>query len=90
MPGDLSSAAFWQITAADIPGSDLVVEHVGLNPTRTGLLDTMQAMGADLAIENAAEESVDPVGDIRVRHLASIRWYWPGKGSPAPLTRCRS
>lgn len=68
VPGDLSSAAFWVVAALIVPGSDLVVENVGLGPTRTGILDVLEAMGADLAVENARDESGEPVGDLRVRH----------------------
>lgn len=70
VPGDLSSAAFWLVAGAIVAGSDLVVEHVGLNPSRTGLLDALSAMGADLAIENEREECGEPVGDVHVRYTA--------------------
>ncbi len=72
VPGDLSSAAFWLVAAAIVPGSDLVVEHVGLNPTRTGILDALSAMGADFAVENERHEAGEPVGDVHVRH-SSLR-----------------
>ncbi|MBM3271271.1 MAG: 3-phosphoshikimate 1-carboxyvinyltransferase [Candidatus Sericytochromatia bacterium] len=70
VPGDLSSAAFWLVAGAIVPGSDLVVENVGLNPSRTGLLDVLLAMGADLAVEDARDAAGEPVGDVRVRHSA--------------------
>lgn len=70
VPGDLSSAAFWLVGAAIVPGSDLTLEHVGLNPSRTGIVDALLAMGADLTVENAREECGEPVGDIRVRYGA--------------------
>jgi 3-phosphoshikimate 1-carboxyvinyltransferase len=70
VPGDISSAAFWLVAGAITPGSDLVVENVGLNPSRTGILDVLAQMGA--AVELLDERSVagEPVGDLRVRHAA--------------------
>lgn len=65
VPGDVSSAAFWMVAAAIVPGSDLVLEGVGLNPTRTGALDVLRAMGADLTIEE--RPGAEPIGDVRVR-----------------------
>src|SRR4029079_9983725 len=57
VPGDISSAAFWIVAAAALPGSDVTIEHVGLNPTRTGILDVLRRMGAEgeTATEHAAE-----------------------------------
>lgn len=68
VPGDLSAAAFFLVGAAISPGSDLIVEGVGINPTRTGVLDALAAMGADLTIANRREQDGEPVGDVRVRH----------------------
>ncbi len=65
VPGDLSSAAFW-LVAGLLRGEDLRVLNVGLNPTRTGVLDALEAMGATLEIKRHAE-SVEPMGDIVVR-----------------------
>jgi 3-phosphoshikimate 1-carboxyvinyltransferase len=70
VPGDISSAAFWLVAAAITPGSDLVVENVGINPTRTGILDALQRMAADLTLENQRLVTGEPVADIRVRHSA--------------------
>jgi len=67
VPGDISSAAFWLVAAAIVPESDLVVENVGVNPTRTGILDALHAMGADLHLENEREVAGEPVADIRVK-----------------------
>lgn len=67
VPGDLSSAAFLIIAAAVTPGSDLLIENVGINPTRTGVLDILAAMGADIARENPREIGGEPVADLRVR-----------------------
>lgn len=68
VPGDISSAAFWLVAGAITPGSDLVVENVGINPTRTGILDALQAMEADIALENPREVTGEPVADLRVRY----------------------
>ncbi|MBE9140893.1 3-phosphoshikimate 1-carboxyvinyltransferase [Nodosilinea sp. LEGE 07088] len=68
VPGDISSAAFWLVAGAITPGSDLVIEHVGINPTRTGILDALQAMEADIALENPRTVTGEPVADLRVRH----------------------
>lgn len=67
VPGDISSAAFWLVAAAIAPGSDLTVENVGVNPTRTGVLDVLQAMGAEITWENPREVAGEPVADLRVR-----------------------
>ncbi|PSN10516.1 3-phosphoshikimate 1-carboxyvinyltransferase [filamentous cyanobacterium CCT1] len=68
VPGDISSAAFWLVAGAITPGADLVVENVGINPTRTGILDALQAMEADITLENSREVTGEPVADLRVRH----------------------
>ena len=67
VPGDISSAAFWLVAAAIIPGSDLVIENVGVNPTRTGILEALELMGADIQLENEREVAGEPVADLRVR-----------------------
>lgn len=67
VPGDISSAAFWLVAGAIVPGSDLVVENVGVNPTRTGILEALELMGADIQLENQREVAGEPVADIRVR-----------------------
>ncbi|BAY33866.1 3-phosphoshikimate 1-carboxyvinyltransferase [Nostoc carneum NIES-2107] len=67
VPGDISSAAFWLVAAAIVPDSELVVENVGVNPTRTGILEALELMGADIQLENQREVAGEPVADIRVR-----------------------
>ncbi|MBV9646964.1 MAG: 3-phosphoshikimate 1-carboxyvinyltransferase [Candidatus Eremiobacteraeota bacterium] len=67
IPGDLSAAAFFIVAALVTPNSEVVVSHVGVNPTRTGLLDVLRAMGADVSLENERSDSDEPVADIRVR-----------------------
>lgn len=68
VPGDISSAAFWLVAGAIVPGSDLRVQNVGINPTRTGVLDVLQRMGADITLENQRTVAGEPVADLRVRH----------------------
>lgn len=68
VPGDISSAAFWLVAAAITPGSDLVIENVGINPTRTGILDALHRMEADLTLENEREVTGEPVADLHVRY----------------------
>jgi 3-phosphoshikimate 1-carboxyvinyltransferase len=65
VPGDISSAAFWLVAAQLIPGSEVVVENVGLNPSRTGILDVLQAMGARVEVLAEREVAGEPVGDLR-------------------------
>ena len=67
VPGDLSSAAFLIVAALIVPDSDVTIENVGLNPTRTGLLDVLQAMGADLTVTPEGEAMGEPVGRVRAR-----------------------
>jgi 3-phosphoshikimate 1-carboxyvinyltransferase len=68
LPGDFSSAAFLIVAALIAPGSQIVLENVGLNPTRTGLLDVLNEMGADIQIIQVREQAGEPCGDLRVRH----------------------
>lgn len=68
VPADISSAAFFIVAACVVPGSDLLLRQVGLNPRRTGLLHVLRAMGADIAICNQSEHGGEAVADIRVRH----------------------
>ena len=65
VPGDISSAAFWLVAAAAMPGAKLVLKQVGLNPTRTGVLDVLSRMGARITVANQADQ-VEPYGDILV------------------------
>jgi 3-phosphoshikimate 1-carboxyvinyltransferase len=70
VPGDISSAAFWLVAASIVPNSDLVIENVGINPTRTGVLEILAEMGADITYENQREVTGEPVADLRVRSAA--------------------
>ena len=67
VPGDISSSAFFLVAASIAEGSDLVLEHVGINPTRTGVIDILRLMGADITLENQREVGGEPVADLRVR-----------------------
>ncbi len=67
VPADISSAAFFIVAASIAEGSDLTLEHVGVNPTRTGVIDILKLMGADIEIFNQCEVGGEPVADIRVR-----------------------
>ncbi|MEN9314424.1 MAG: 3-phosphoshikimate 1-carboxyvinyltransferase [Pseudomonadota bacterium] len=67
VPADISSAAFFLVGASIAEGSDLVLEHVGVNPTRTGILDILRLMGADIELQNPREVGGEPVADLRVR-----------------------
>jgi len=68
VPADISSAAFFMVAAAISPGSDIVLEHVGINPTRDGVVNILRAMGADIELVNVREVGGEPVADIHVRY----------------------
>ena len=74
VPGDLSSAAFVLLAACISKSADIVVRNVGVNPTRTGVIDILRAMGASIELTNKGERSGEPAADIRVRasHLRGI------------------
>lgn len=77
VPADFSSAAFFLVAASVIPGSDVTLKAVGLNPRRTGLLAALRLMGADIEELNHGEHGGEPVADLRVRHA-------PLKGARIP------
>jgi 3-phosphoshikimate 1-carboxyvinyltransferase len=83
VPGDPSSAAFPVAAALIVPGSDIVVRNVLVNPLRTGFFETLQEMGADIRFENLREEGGEPVADIRARHSRL-------KGVEVPAARAAS
>ena len=70
VPGDPSSAAFFAVAASIVPGSDLVIENVGLNPTRNGIYRVLEQMGADIEYLDEREVGGEPVADLRVRHAS--------------------
>jgi len=67
IPADISSAAFFMVGASIADGSDLTLQHVGVNPTRTGVIDILKLMGADMTLSNQQEVGGEPVADIRIR-----------------------
>src|SRR5699024_2875466 len=67
VPGDISSAAFFIAAACITPDSDVLIQNVGINPTRAGILEVCRAMGADVSLENVREAGGEPVADIRAR-----------------------
>lgn len=83
VPGDPSSAAFLVAAAAITPGSEVLVKNVLLNPTRSGVYETLREMGADITFANEREEGGEPVADIRVRHT-------PLSGVTVPAARAPS
>lgn len=68
VPSDISSATFFLVAAAITPGSDITLAHVGINPTRIGVINILTLMGADLTLENEREVGGEPVADIRIRY----------------------
>lgn len=67
IPGDFSAAAFFIVGATIVHGSDITIRNVGMNPTRTGLIEIMRNMGADIQVVGLREEAGEPVGDLRVK-----------------------
>lgn len=67
VPGDISSAAFFLVAAAIVPGSEIRLKNVGLNPTRTGIIEVLTNMGADFQIQEHQDSSFEPIGDILIR-----------------------
>lgn len=67
VPGDISSAAFWMVAAAIHPDAELRITDVGINPTRSGVIDALTSMGANIALENVREVAGEPVADIVAR-----------------------
>jgi 3-phosphoshikimate 1-carboxyvinyltransferase len=70
LPADMSAAAFMLAVAVLVPGSSIQLQGVGINPTRTGFLEALQEMGADIRITNQREEGGEPVADLEARHSA--------------------
>ncbi len=67
VPSDISSAAFFLVGASIAPAADITLRHVGMNPTRTGVIDILRLMGADIDVQNLHEVGGEPVADLRVR-----------------------
>ena len=73
IPGDISSAAFWLIAASIVPNSEVIVENIGLNPTRTGILNIMDSMGCNYEIIKKSTIAGEPIGSIKVKSANSLR-----------------
>ena len=69
VPGDFSAAAFWLVAGSIYPGAEIVLENVGVNPTRTAAMDILRRMGADITLSNQRERVSEPVADITVRYV---------------------
>lgn len=67
VPGDISSAAFFMVAALIVPGSELLIKQVGVNPTRSGIIDILRQMGGDISLLNERDCSGEPVADILVK-----------------------
>jgi 3-phosphoshikimate 1-carboxyvinyltransferase len=85
VPGDPSSTAFLVSAALIVPGSEIVIEGVLVNPTRTGFYVTLKEMGADIAFRNEREEGGEPVADIRVRHSKLKGVHVPPERAPSMI-----
>ena len=73
VPSDISSAAFFMVGAAITEGSDITLEAVGINPTRTGVIEILKQMGADLTVENERIAGGEPIADIRIRGSRTLK-----------------
>ncbi len=85
VPGDPSSAAFPIVAAAILPGSDITIESLGLNPHRIGLITTLREMGADIEIGNERLETGERIGDLRIRHAPLHGLRVPPERAPAMI-----
>ena len=73
IPGDISSAAFWMIAASIVPNSQIIIKNIGLNPTRTGILDVMNSMGCDYEIIEKSIIAGEPIGSIKVKTARDLK-----------------
>ena len=73
IPGDISSAAFWMIAASIVPESEIVIKNVGLNPTRTGILNVMDEMGCNYKILDKSTIAGEPIGSIKVKYASNLK-----------------
>ena len=73
VPSDISSAAFFMVGAAITEGSDVVLEAVGINPTRTGVIEILKQMGADLTVENERIAGGEPIADIHIKGSRTLK-----------------
>lgn len=80
VPGDISSAAYFVTAAMLVPGSDIVIRNVGINPTRSGILDVYEAMGADIVLENRRIAGCEDIADLHVRYSPKLHGTEIGGG----------
>ena len=73
IPGDISSAAFWMIAASIVPNSNILIQNIGLNKTRTGILNIMDAMGCDYKITEKSTIAGEPIGSINVKTSKNLK-----------------
>jgi 3-phosphoshikimate 1-carboxyvinyltransferase len=85
VPADISSAAFFMVGASITPGSDLTLEHVGINPTRIGVINILRQMGADITLQNERAVGGEPVADIRVRYAKLKGIHFPEDQVPLAI-----
>jgi 3-phosphoshikimate 1-carboxyvinyltransferase len=85
VPGDPSSAAFPLVAALLVPGSEVTIENVGLNPSRTGLLLSLTEMGGDIVFENERNEGGEPVADLKVRAGPLVGAEIPSERAPSMI-----
>lgn len=85
VPGDPSSSSFGLVASLIVPGSDVTIRDILLNPTRTGLFDTLLEMGADLTISNRRQSGGEDIGDIRVRHSQLTGVTVPAERTPTMI-----
>jgi len=75
IPGDISSASFWMIAASIVPNSEVLIKNVGLNPTRTGILNVMDSMGCNYEILDKSTIAGEPIGSIKVKTANNLRSF---------------
>ncbi|GAA3265044.1 hypothetical protein GCM10020258_32320 [Sphingomonas yabuuchiae] len=85
VPGDPSSAAFWLVAGSIVPGADVTITNVGMNPTRTGIIEALKMMGADITELDARIVGGEPVADLRVRHAALSAIEVPPELTPSMI-----
>jgi 3-phosphoshikimate 1-carboxyvinyltransferase len=88
VPGDVSSAAYFIAAACLVPGSEVIIEGVGVNPTRTGFVDVLREMGADILVENQCEVSGEPIADVIVEAGALRGIQVGGDQVPRMIDEC--
>ncbi|MEP2988123.1 MAG: 3-phosphoshikimate 1-carboxyvinyltransferase [Parasphingorhabdus sp.] len=85
VPGDPSSAAFMVVAALLVPGSNIIIENVGINPTRAGLFDVLRQMGGDIVFQNERSVGGEPVADLHVKHSELTGIHIPADIAPSMI-----